>query len=705
MANYREDILDIELENGSLHRSFLRHTIGSGDALGNRFGVRVFRNGEPVELTGTCAGYFIRSDGATVPITNGVIDGNVAYVTLTETCYALEGVFSLAIKITDGGETVTMRIVDGMVSRTSTDEAVDPGEVIQNIEDLIEAIEAAVASIPPEYDTLVEAVGEDVFGIRNLLKAEDILDTAGKFIGAYGVIGNSANHIISGYVRLLKGDRVEYDLAGSDGSVVLVCEYNIDKEYRNTIAVGAGSSTAVTGTYTAPTEVFLRFCCRRDYAGKITINNGATFTTDAGKSLAENMGFAKGILNISDLLPLEGYCIHATDGELVQSANYYYSDYIRFEQGDVVEYSLRGSDNSISLFALYNKDKNWLKNVAVGVQYQTDVTGTFTVPAGCYARFCNRKDNPAGYIRINGGLSNGIKEYMRDFEDIPEYWRQEIEEKISEYNDKNAIVGDHGVSFAFVSDTHWSTNAQNSPKLINYICNHTNLDRVIHGGDYTVNALDDIRGFVNAIEKPLDFLPCIGNHEYDNSLQYTKDELWSCGFKRSEKLYKYVDGFNYCHDDEFQKVRFIVLDYRDADAADYLTEHAAELAEGWTVVVICHEYWGDRESASDPVTPNANGAAIAAAIDSGHGVWDAEVAMYLVGHIHFDKSTTTATGVPIVSINCDAYTDGQSYNWGGYKMEKGTTTEQCIDLVNIDTKNRNIYMTRVGAGSDRSFSY
>ena len=166
-----------------------------------------------------------------------------------------------------------------------------------------------------------------------------------------------------------------------------------------------------------------------------------------------------------------------------------------------------------------------------------------------------------------------------------------------------------------------------------------------------------------------------------------------------------MDGYNYCYDDEFQKVRFIVLDYSDADAASYLTTHAAELSAGWTVVVICHEYWGDRESPSDPVTPNTNGAAIASAIDNGYGVWDAEVALFLVGHIHFDKNTTTTSGVPIVSINCDAYTDGQSYNWGGYQMTKGTTTEQCIDLVNIDTQNKDIYMTRVGAGSDRSFSY
>lgn len=167
MANYREDILDIELENGNLHRNFMRHTIGSGDALANRFGVRVFRHGEPVQLSGTCAGYFIRSDETTIPITNGVIDGNVAYVTLISTCYAVEGIFSLAIKISSGGETVTLRIVDGMVSRTSTDIAVDPGTILPSIEDLITAIDEATAQIPADYSGMkrtLASVAEDENG-------------------------------------------------------------------------------------------------------------------------------------------------------------------------------------------------------------------------------------------------------------------------------------------------------------------------------------------------------------------------------------------------------------------------------------------------------------------------------------------------------------------------------------------------------------
>ena len=154
MAIYHEDIVNIDLESGTIHRSFLNHAIGYGDDDANRFGIRAYRNGVAEDLGGTCAGYFIRADGGTVVISDGVVSGNMAYVTLPEACYAVEGNFSLAIKVSGSGVTGTMRIVDGVVSRTSTSATVDPGTVIESIEDLIDAIDDAVASIPEDYSGL-----------------------------------------------------------------------------------------------------------------------------------------------------------------------------------------------------------------------------------------------------------------------------------------------------------------------------------------------------------------------------------------------------------------------------------------------------------------------------------------------------------------------------------------------------------------------
>ena len=153
MAHYFEDILDIELENGTMNRSFLNRAIGEGDENANRFGVRLFRNGEPVEISGTCQGFFMAPNGTNILVSGSDYTGteyNKAWVQLPQACYDYEGQFALAIKIVDSNVTGTMRIVDGVVNNTGVTGAVAPTgsvptyqEIISQYDEMVEATEAA----------------------------------------------------------------------------------------------------------------------------------------------------------------------------------------------------------------------------------------------------------------------------------------------------------------------------------------------------------------------------------------------------------------------------------------------------------------------------------------------------------------------------------------------------------------------------------
>lgn len=153
MANYREDIVNIELSSGTVPRSFLTHTLGGGDYAAERFGVRAYRNSQAENLTGTVSGYFVRSDGYTVAIANGVVSGNKAYITLPAECYEVEGKFTLSIKLTGNSVNSTVRIVDGVVARTSTNAAAST-TLVPNVESLIAQIEDVTASVPADYSDL-----------------------------------------------------------------------------------------------------------------------------------------------------------------------------------------------------------------------------------------------------------------------------------------------------------------------------------------------------------------------------------------------------------------------------------------------------------------------------------------------------------------------------------------------------------------------
>lgn len=169
MALYHSDIVDIDLESGTVHRSFAQRIIGEGDGNANRYGVHLLRNGEPVDIAGsTCMGYFIRSNGLdTVVINGGTFNGSKAYVTLPASCYAYDGGFTLVIKLVGGGVTGTMRIIDGTVVDSMIGAPVDPGSVIPDLSALMAVISRAedAAGTISEIEIYAEELADDNYQI------------------------------------------------------------------------------------------------------------------------------------------------------------------------------------------------------------------------------------------------------------------------------------------------------------------------------------------------------------------------------------------------------------------------------------------------------------------------------------------------------------------------------------------------------------
>lgn len=126
----------------------------SQDNQGNKVGVRVTSGGEPVTLGGTISANVIRADGGTVAV-SGSSSGNEAWVVLPEAAYLVPGILSIIIKCTDSGVVTTICACVTNVYQTTTDTVVDPGTVVSSIQDLIDSIDTAVASIPVDYSSLL----------------------------------------------------------------------------------------------------------------------------------------------------------------------------------------------------------------------------------------------------------------------------------------------------------------------------------------------------------------------------------------------------------------------------------------------------------------------------------------------------------------------------------------------------------------------
>lgn len=67
------------------------------DNNGNLVGVRVFNGDSPASLTGSCVGYCVLSNGASIPV-NGTVSGNTAYIVIPSSVYAVPGPVIVIIK-------------------------------------------------------------------------------------------------------------------------------------------------------------------------------------------------------------------------------------------------------------------------------------------------------------------------------------------------------------------------------------------------------------------------------------------------------------------------------------------------------------------------------------------------------------------------------------------------------------------------------
>lgn len=150
---YKEDIADVNLDTCNVHRTYGCRLMAEGDENADRFAFRCFRKGQIVSLTNestSVTGYFIRADGQTVVI-SGKRSWEKGYVDLPKSCYAVEGNFTLIIKISSPDFTGTMRIVDGTVVNSSNGTFIDPGSVIPSLEDYATAV--------AEAEEYAEAIG------------------------------------------------------------------------------------------------------------------------------------------------------------------------------------------------------------------------------------------------------------------------------------------------------------------------------------------------------------------------------------------------------------------------------------------------------------------------------------------------------------------------------------------------------------------
>ncbi|MBQ7347635.1 MAG: metallophosphoesterase [Clostridia bacterium] len=311
------------------------------------------------------------------------------------------------------------------------------------------------------------------------------------------------------------------------------------------------------------------------------------------------------------------------------------------------------------------------------------------------------------------------------------YWDAEVEDTIDKIEANRNTIGSGISEFFYLTDTHWTANSGCSPALINYLAEQLDIPYVVFGGDIIEqynpikqSAIDDeILSFYNAFNAELNIFSTLGNHDRnfssgctDWSLRISQQEAYDLYQKRSESFAVMTEGdpdHGY-YDDTVNKVRYVQFYLSDSrwgmpedsyvDAAlNWAEEKIMELDEDWTVVLFTHAYWYG--SAGGYTEKNK---AISERVLSIKANADADLAIWITGHIHSDKeeiltSSDGKTSLRLISLNADSYIRSNTAN--SFKMTLGTVTESSFTCFQIDVANKKIYITRVGAGGDLVYSY
>ena len=344
--------------------NYLDGNVFSQDNAGNLIGVILTKGGIAYSGGGSISGNVIRSDGATVAV-SGTLVGNNATVVLPQSAYAVPGIISIIIKLTDNGEITTIGAVVANVYQSSTDTAVDPGTIIPSISALIAEIDAAIASIPSDYSDLLTA-----------LKDQNTVTFHGGYVkySDGGITEGGGVYSYTDKIAVQPGDVFSVVAVGS-ASVLTVAAYE------NSTSTAANISKSIRGTgsletfeYTVPDGI---------YYIRLT-------TSQINNSIIRKNSYTRGLKLQNIVLLHDGY-VKKSDGTIQNgSGSYSYSDMIAVKQGERIVYDLTAS-GSVLMIAAYINSTDTAAILSLSVfDNSGSKKGVYIVPLGVnYIRISN----------------------------------------------------------------------------------------------------------------------------------------------------------------------------------------------------------------------------------------------------------------------------------------------------------------------------
>ena len=226
---------------------YLDGSLFSHNGNGNRIGVHVFNNGEPVTLSGAVSGYVVTADGSTVPCT-GTRSGNSASILIPAAAYQPGAVF-ITVFITDGSTVTTIASVATNVMTARTENQVSPGTAVQ---DWTQTITAAMQSVETAAENLGGIIAVPYANITYPVPLGKYTYYEGNLYRCISPIATSESFTAAHWTQVRLGDDVsdlKSALSANDSRLDNLDKFvrkTLNYEFTNTVNVSSGSHSSST---------------------------------------------------------------------------------------------------------------------------------------------------------------------------------------------------------------------------------------------------------------------------------------------------------------------------------------------------------------------------------------------------------------------------------------------------------------------------
>ena len=230
-------------------------------------------------------------------------------------------------------------------------------------------------------------------------RALGIIDwTSGGFVNKdTGAITVNPNYVHSDFIRISKGAKITTNVyVGGDAGYAI---YDSSKLFLSGASGTWYQSDVKTIDVTDDDAYYIRLCnsvlsktLDNVYVVIIDNSNGITMTaylvsqtSDLAKVIADTDSRACGFAGFVKWI--SGSFVNASDGTLTINPNYYYTDYIKVENGDKITANVRYSGSAG--YAVYDKDKNFLYGSTDIKDGESEFVFDISDADACYLRISN----------------------------------------------------------------------------------------------------------------------------------------------------------------------------------------------------------------------------------------------------------------------------------------------------------------------------